>query len=397
MIKFLGLFNFVSFSFFLIVAILSWAGSHGDSTLSTQGEKQILTIVTSILSLFTLFSILKSKKRTSSVVIIIPFLIYCSFRYLYLYDVNICFEPFYFYLMCLFCFLDSDKKYKVFIYYRRYLVIMGFCGIIAILGYITSLFPFEVLPYYLDIPGTYYINFHFAYFYASETGFRLCGLFNEPGYFGTLLALYLVTDGVKLKRWDNIIMFVAGIFTLSAAFFVLIFVYYIFTWYKSKMMWIVLAVILGIIISVANLDFGNQAVNSTIQRFSPSNKEGIFNMENRAEDAFNKFYQSFVMSEYFLTGMGSGYASKTSFSVLSYKSYVVDYGLIGTILILGSLFLSAYKFAYSNKIKVLYVFIFFLSVYQRPFVFALPYFLALYGGLLYIDYNGNVLKKQIAQ
>lgn len=114
MIKFLGLFNFVSFSFFLIVAILSWAGSHGDSTLSTQGEKQILTIVTSILSLFTLFSILKSKKRTSSVVIIIPFLIYCSFRYLYLYDVNICFEPFYFYLMCLFCFLDSDKKYKVF-------------------------------------------------------------------------------------------------------------------------------------------------------------------------------------------------------------------------------------------------------------------------------------------
>lgn len=49
------------------------------------------------------------------------------------------------------------------------------------------------------------------------------------------------------------------------------------------MMWIVLAVILGFIISVANLDFGNQAVNSTIQRFSPSNKEGIFNMENRAK------------------------------------------------------------------------------------------------------------------
>lgn len=264
---------------------------------------------------------------------------------------------------------------------------MSVLGVIATFGFVSGMLSFETVPYYLDIPGTFYANFHIAYFYASETGFRLCGLFNEPGYFGTILALYLVASGLNIRKWENVSMMVAGILTLSAAFFLLIGSYWVLTHYKSKKMWFTFIIIIVSVMSIANYEFENQAINSTIQRFSLTNKDGIFNSENRAEAAFNNFYKSFVASDNFLTGLGGGYVAHMSLTVASYKVFIIDYGIVGFLIMFGSLLCSALHFALGNKYKVIYVLIFFLSATQRPLVFALPYFLALFGGLHYIKYQ----------
>ena len=96
---------------------------------------------------------------------------------------------------------------------------MSILGIIASFSFIFKLgLPYEIVPYYFG--DEYYINYYFAYLYwggSEGVVFRLCGLFNEPGYFGTVSAILLINEKLHLKRISNLLLFIAGFFTFSAA------------------------------------------------------------------------------------------------------------------------------------------------------------------------------------
>lgn len=57
--------------------------------------------------------------------------------------------------------------------------------------------------------------------------FRNNGPFDEPGYWGTFLGLYIAARRVQLSSFEFKILFLSGVATFSLAFFILIFIYFI--------------------------------------------------------------------------------------------------------------------------------------------------------------------------
>lgn len=51
---------------------------------------------------------------------------------------------------------------------------------------------------------------------------RLCGMFDEPGTIGTISALLLAARAFEIRRWQAIVLWIAGILSFSLAFVVLV-------------------------------------------------------------------------------------------------------------------------------------------------------------------------------
>ena len=87
--------------------------------------------------------------------------------------------------------------------------------------------------YYIDNLGTYR-DYYVTSFVHIGSFIRACGFFNEPGFYGTIIALFLVIDGINLKKLDNVIILIAGVLTFSAAFYILLIGYAILKLVISK-------------------------------------------------------------------------------------------------------------------------------------------------------------------
>ena len=51
---------------------------------------------------------------------------------------------------------------------------------------------------------------------------RLCGMYREPGFVGTIGALFLLGDKMSFRKWENVVILLACLCTFSLAFFVLL-------------------------------------------------------------------------------------------------------------------------------------------------------------------------------
>lgn len=63
--------------------------------------------------------------------------------------------------------------------------------------------------------------------------FRFNSIFDEPGYLGTITALYLIYQDFDFKKPINIFLLLGGIFTLSLAFYILTFPFLILKFIKK--------------------------------------------------------------------------------------------------------------------------------------------------------------------
>lgn len=99
------------------------------------------------------------------------------------------------------------------------MIFSAFLGIVAYFDFLLGLgLPHSIEEYYIQRDNANYINYTFAYLFVEFDGIRLCGLFNEPGAFGTFLALFLILDGFNYKHYGNYLLLIAGCLTLSMAF-----------------------------------------------------------------------------------------------------------------------------------------------------------------------------------
>lgn len=130
-----------------------------------------------------------------------------------------------FLLMIAFAFCENHVLLKAMQIYRKYLVFIAAIGIIACLDFfVLHVLPHSIVPYYgANSGGAFYVNYILSYiiWYSGDT-FRLCGTFNEPGIFGTTMALMLVMDRINLRRWSNIILLTACCLTFSMACFAIL-------------------------------------------------------------------------------------------------------------------------------------------------------------------------------
>lgn len=230
---------------------------------------------------------------------------------------------------------------------------------------------------------------------------RLCGIYQEPGFVGTVGAFFLIGDELAPKKWQNIVIFIASICTFSLAFIVLFvigWVLRILARTKNKKNALagfvaVVAVIVGYFVFM-NLPFDPSTELGELQERLAITDEGLAG-DNRisgakyAEEAYESFLQSDLKTILLGYGKDMRTVPGTNYGIWqhahSYKEFIFSFGFLGFgILIL--FFALAVSMKYKNvmginknNIRILLA-LFLFSIYQRYSVDQFYYFCLLFGG-----------------
>ncbi|MGG2017467.1 polymerase [Bacillus sp. S10(2024)] len=208
---------------------------------------------------------------------------------------------------------------------------------------------------------------------------RVCAMFNEPGVVGTVSALILISKRFKLNRLYEKIILIAGILSLSMAFYLLIGLYLLLRSKKYAFLFIIAYIL---IFSLTPKD--SYLYNRILYRFEITDKGVVGN--NRTNDGFTYVYNDFKSSSIReqLFGMGEKeYFDKAlnyKSDALSWKTFTIINGYI--LLLLHSLFFIYICLKEKNKTAMVFALFYFMSIYQRPFDFSLGYWLIFFGGIL---------------
>lgn len=388
-----------SMLFVICALMVVFAPYQSDSTLSLNSLllrnifKVLLYTFTGINIILIIFPIIKYKKPIlkKNLFQIIPMIIFVIITSFHTYDGSINFSGFLFLLLWITFSLAPDNiKMRTFIYFKNAFTIICIAGIICYLSYDLNLFlPYKTTDYYYNNNAIVanYIDYKFIFLYQVSSSIslvRLCGICNEPGYFGTICALILCASSLDLRKKSNIIILIAGFLTFSLAFIITLVIYLLLKYLKDFR-----TVILTIILTclylflLPNIYTGNPTVDRLIRRMTITD-EGLAG-DNRSNDQLDYIFESTIKDKA-LFGYGDGYVKTQSLKdgVSSYKTYIIQYGFVGCILLWGSLLLAA---LYKNKnyLFIIYIIAFFVNIYQRPNIMTLQYQILLFGGLAFIN------------
>lgn len=292
-------------------------------------------------------------------------------------------------LLCIFFLLQPNFVRAItFRYFKKIVVYTTFICIVCYLSYMLNLgIPHTIVP-----RGSYivtYINYQVCYLMnINDTLIRFNGMFDEPGYYGTFAAFFICADGMNLKKKDNLILFVGGFLSLSLGFFMLIFIYYLISNITKWRRWIILGSVLTLFMFIPNIQTGNYYVDTVLSRME-INDEGLAG-DNRYGSSFERVWDETLKSDKIYTGYGAGFAEYFGTSetegLASIKSYFVNFGIIGTLIIFSPLIFASFRLALrlKNKHILYYIAISFISLYQRPCIFMTDYFAMFLCGISYI-------------
>lgn len=390
--------KFCSIIFVMCALMIIFAPYQSDSTLSLTSSllsnifKILLYTFTGLNIILIIFPILKYKKTIlrKDLFQTIPMIIFVIISSFHTYDGSISFSGFLFSILWIIFALAPDNiKKRTFIYFKNALIIICIAGIICYLSYDLNLFlPYKVVNYYNNNATVEnYIDYKFIFLYRASSSIslvRLCGICNEPGYFGTICALILCASSLNLKKKSNIIILIAGFLTFSLAFIITLVIYLLLKYLKDFRT-VILTVLLTCfyLFLLPNIYTGNPTIDRFIQRMTITD-EGLAG-DNRTTDELEYVFDDVVKNKP-LFGYGEGYLKTQNLKggVSSYKTYIIQYGFVGCILLWGSLLLAA---LYKNKnyLSIIYIIAFFVNIYQRPNIMTLQYQILLFGGLAFIN------------
>lgn len=209
----------------------------------------------------------------------------------------------------------------------------------------------------VSFPGTiveyqqYFIDNH--YFFLQKELFRFQSVFLEPGHMTMGLAPLLFINKYNLKNRYVLILFIAQMLSLSLAGYMMMMIGYSVLFLfdkqskKSKLISVLLSVILicSVAIFMQN-SFENNVFDDLIFRRMEFDN-GHFVGDNRSSVYLDRQFEDVVSSSDILTGryFNSEMSEK---GVAGYKKFIVQFGLIGCVLLILSFFsthkLLIYKF-----------------------------------------------------
>jgi hypothetical protein len=238
---------------------------------------------------------------------------------------------------------------------------------------------------FVGSPEIHSINYFFTFSNAvfNRAGnfqlIRIAGYFDEPGTFAFYITFALLMNQLlyKNRNFERLLIF-SGLFTLSIAFYITVFLQFMFypNWVRKYLKLLIFLVLLLLAVDVVREDYPiiNIFASATIDRFEQSD-DGVIKGDNR--------------SVYFEQGIGYfkekpllGYGKQNiltdskffGYDPSSFVGFLVFYGLIGTFIIfLIYLYQFKYLFRIDNGLIIDHfilkiVFIQFLLFIQRPLI-----------------------------
>lgn len=385
-----------------IAIVSSLAIMHGDSTLIEPGMQRYVAIPNYIATIFLLFQLFRRKgKITINFILLVALFISWVFDNFHL-AVGIEPQPTFLLLaiFVIFCMLGKKTWHCGYIIYRLFLIVTGLAGIIGFFCFLTNIFPpLRIVEYYgfSNGPDAIYIVYPFSYLTGGSAGLRICGLFNEPGYYGTIAGLVLIAEKYNFRKFGNVIIFIAGLFTLSFAFYVLVIIFVVAFLYKSpRKILMVSLVIASIFVFVIPNVSTDSDLGALLSRFTYDSKEKKFAGDNRSNTYFDAIYDSAKIRGDLITGLGAGsLKDEEKVSASTYKVVLLAHGYLGAILIWVSLFVASIHAMPKRYYAWILIICFFASIYQRPDIYKANYLLVLFGGFMNIYYIEYVERKSI--
>lgn len=286
-----------------------------------------------------------------------------------------------------FLLMNRDIKSAIF---RGFYWIVQVNNIISILMYLCYILNFNIgfsnVPFYTEeasLAGFYYIKWGIFAIASNGLNLRLCGIFNEAGALGTVCALLFVATFRNNKLWEKVLLIVTTFLTFSLAGYLLIFLYlsaYLLRKNKKNIIWLV--IIVGIFLAIPNINWGNDSLNLIASRFAIT--DGGLAGDNRTTAVFDARYDEFIKSGQAWLGHGAGYRLADATS--TYKSYIVEFGFVGFVLLMIAWVSQSLRMAKKDKDCLLLIIIFMISLYQRPLaITSLFGYVALFGGMAFIQ------------
>lgn len=297
-------------------------------------------------------------------------------------------------LWMLFCMFPRDLRLKTFVIFKKVWVVTCLIGILCYIVYVIKFpLPYERVAYYAGKGNQGYISYYVSFLFERSDGLlRLYGICNEPGVLGTVCGLILCASHMNLRKKENIILLIAGFLTFSMAFFVLLMLYAMFllivkicqekniTRKIIKVACVLLC--LGLCFFVLpNVKTGNTTIDYTLSRFAIT-EEGFVG-DDRTTEKFDRLYEETSLQDK-MFGLGKSYLkSHNIVKNLSYKVYILEYGIVWCALMWGGLLAVSMHYSKKDKFALIFVLLFFASIYQRPNIVTSTYAIILFGGIEY--------------
>lgn len=294
-------------------------------------------------------------------------------------------------IACIFALQNDVIKKNVYVLFRSLIVIVSAIAILCYFAYILKLkIPYTVSPYYDGRLYQNYVNyFNISFLYITSTQTRVCGIFNEPGWLGTTLGLLLCYEKFDIKKLPNWIMLLAGLLTYSLAFILIVAVGFIVRNIKYVKKWgAIIAFICIALFVIPHIETSNPQINRLISRleFTQNGLKG----NNRSSASVDKLLQETITSKKAFFGYGDGYAEyynsiKEKKQVLTIKTEVINFGIIGTVLLYLFPLVIFLIIGRNNKKALIFIICFWISLYQRPWLYIVSNYMLLLAVISYLN------------
>lgn len=263
-----------------------------------------------------------------------------------------------------FLFLNPKKANDIF---EKYVLIFAITILPSVIQYIFVMILGVNFPYH-EIASSPWnprdFNFLRFYFFVQEPLVRMeffiprfHGYYDEPGVVGTIAIVLLYINKFNLKKWTNLIIFIAGILSFSFFFFLSSILYFLlFT--NNKVRLRIIASLMFLFFLTFNIEMFQFYFYDKLILFSDS---GI---DMRMNDSFSILYNSLDLIDY-LFGVPLGI--EVPFSTL-YKFLIVIIGVIPLIMFLISIVIYYRQKVYDSKDRLICFLIPVLVLAQRPFL-----------------------------
>lgn len=230
---------------------------------------------------------------------------------------------------------------------------------------------------------------------------RLCGMYREPGFVGTMGAMFFFGDKLTLKKWENVVILLAGVCTFSLAFVLLLILGLLLRSVGNMKKRtnavastsVILALVVGYFVFMS-LPLNEDTMLGVLQGRLEITAEGLagdnrFGSSEWAIAAYDEFLESDLKTR--LLGYGKdprvvpGTAISIWQAVHSYKEFVFGFGFLGLALTIASfvlVVLAKYRKVPKGQRWSIFalIVIFLVSIYQRYMVTNFHYYCVLFGG-----------------
>ncbi len=204
---------------------------------------------------------------------------------------------------------------------------------------------------------------------------RFCSIFLEPGHVSMIGAFTLYINRFDFKKWTTWVIFIVSLITLSLAGYVLMALGYVLLRMQSLDVRKGITAIFGFLVLIgisylvaANYNKGNNLVNTLIfERLEYDEEKGVSG-NNRVTKVAEGEFERFISSPAFFTGMSAEEYMRifedSSSRGAGYMMYLMEKGLIGTLIVFFGYWLIANRALDKRFVKNLLL-LYFFAFLQR--------------------------------